>query len=375
MTAEPSASPPGVGDPGDAGTAEAPAGLGPHTAVLLVSGFVSVVLAAVTMLLPVPYAELRPGPALNTLGSPGGKPLISVTGHETYPTTGSLDLTTVTVAGGPGSRLTLFDVLRGWLSSSDAVLPEQVVFPPGQTEQQSRQENRQEMASSQEAATAAAMGVLGIHVPTVMTIASVEESAPAASTLKPEDVILKVGGATVDDLDSLRGALQKVTPGGVVPVRVRRAGKERTVSVTTLRSGDGRTVLGVFIDPTFRFPFTVKIQIDDIGGPSAGMMFALGIVDVLTPGSLTGGKQIAGTGTIDSDGFIGPIGGIRQKMVGAREAGARWFLAPSDDCSEVVGHVPDGLRVVGVSSLEQALSAVRAIASGSGTEQLPTCTR
>jgi Lon-like protease len=145
------------------------------------------------------------------------------------------------------------------------------------------------------------------------------------------------------------------------------------VSVGTIASPeDGRTVLGVYIDPTFDFPFSVKIQIEDIGGPSAGTMFALGIIDMLTPGDLTGGKKIAGTGTIDADGRVGPIGGIRQKLVGARRAGASYFLAPADNCEEVRKHVPDGLAVVKVDTLDTARNAVTAIAAGKAGS-LPGC--
>lgn len=349
--------------------------LGPHTAVLLVAGFASIVLAAVTMLLHVPYAELQPGPAINTLGSQSGKPLISVSGHPTYPTSGSLELTTVTVSGGPGANLSVFEVLRGWLDPSAEVVPEDAVFPPGQTQQQSDQEHQQEMVSSQEEATAAALSTLGIEVPTVMTIDQVATGSPAAAVLKSGDVIVGVAGKPVQTLSALRDAVQKVRPGQPVPITVRRAGAERALSVTTQATQDGHTVLGVYINPTFRFPFSVKIQIDNVGGPSAGMMFALGIIDTLTPGALTGGKQIAGTGTIDSDGTVGPIGGIQQKMIGARRAGATWFLAPADDCSEVVGHVPSGLHVVRVATLAEARSAVQAIGTGKGTSALPACTR
>jgi PDZ domain-containing protein len=347
-------------------------GLGRNTGVLLISGFATVLLAALAALLPVPYAALKPGPAINTLGEQNGKPLIAISGHPTYPTSGTHDLTTVTVAGGPGNKLSVADVIVGVLDPSIAVVPEGDVFPSGQTPQQNQQLNQQEMASSQEQATAAAMSELGISVPTTLTISGTDPQAPAATAFKHGDVLLAIGGTSTPDLGSVRDALQKVPTGRPVSVTVQRDGRPTTLSVQT-RSAGGRTVLGIFIDPTFHFPFSVKIQIDDVGGPSAGMMFALGIIDVLTPGSMTGGQRIAGTGTIDSDGLVGPIGGIGEKMVGARSAGARWFLAPSDDCAEVAGHAPDGLRVVRVSTLHEARLAVEAIAAGRGGS-LPTCT-
>lgn len=359
-------------DPAD-DPADAQPGLSRSTAVLLVSGFATVLLAAVAALLPVPYAALKPGPAINTLGSQNGKPLITVTGQETYPVTGNLDLTTVTVVGGPAGKLTVADLIVGVLDPTIAIVPEGEVFPSGQTQQQTQQQNQQEMATSQEQATAAALAELGIKVPTTLTISEVVADAPAASVLRRGDVLLAVNGVRTDDLTSVRTELQKAVAGDPVTVTVRRDGKEQDLVART-RAADGRTVLGILIDPTFRFPFTVKIQIDKIGGPSAGMMFALGIIDVLTPGAMTGGQHVAGTGTIDSDGTVGAIGGIQEKMIGARSAGARWFLAPADDCVEVVGYVPEGLRVVQVSTLREARQAVSAIASGSG-DGLPTCTR
>ena len=118
----------------------------------------------------------------------------------------------------------------------------------------------------------------------------------------------------------------------------------------------------------------VKFDVADVGGPSGGMMFALGIYDKLTPGQLTGGHDIAGTGTIDGAGVVGPIGGIQQKMFGAKNAGAKFFLAPAENCSEVVGHIPAGLRVFKVTNFKDALTAVEEIGAGDDLSALPTCT-
>jgi Lon-like protease len=333
--------------------------------VMLVAGFSAVLIAVLATFLPVHYVVLHPGPVRNTLGQDSGKSLIAISGHATYPTSGQLDLTTVSVAGGPDRRLSLLEVMTGWLDHRTAVVPEEDLFAPGQTQQQNDAENKAEMVSSQESATAAALSTLGIDVPTTLTVAGVEKSAPAAGVLLDGDVLRTIDGTTISDLDVLRTTLQATRPGGTVTVGVTRKGKARDLRVGTIASPvDGHTVLGVYIDPTFRFPFSVKIQIEDIGGPSAGMMFALGIIDKLTPGALTGGRRIAGTGTIDADGTVGPIGGIRQKLVGARQAGARYFLAPADNCAEVRGHVPAGLQVVRVATLDAARGDVTAIAAG-----------
>ncbi|WP_434533604.1 YlbL family protein [Bifidobacterium psychraerophilum] len=116
----------------------------------------------------------------------------------------------------------------------------------------------------------------------------------------------------------------------------------------------------------------VSIHVDDIGGPSAGLMYTLGTIDKLTEQNETGGKKIAGTGTMDDEGKVGAIGGIRLKMLGAKRDGAQWFLAPASNCSDVVGHVPSGLRVVKVSTLDGAYQALVAIGQGKASS-LPTC--
>ena len=348
-------------------------GLQPRTLALLVSLFSSVLLVALVAVLPVPYVVLGKGPALDTLSAPGGKPLIEISGRTTYPTQGKLFLTTVSVLGGPDRPLSAFPlgtVLRAWLDPREQVVPEEAVFPPGQTAEQADQETRQEMTDSQTSATAAALAELGI--PVEISIASVGRDVPAAQTLQAGDVLVSVGGTPVTGYAPLRAAVKDVAPGAPVQVVLKRGGVQRTVSVTTTRSDDGRTILG--IQPKFGFPFTVKIQIDNIGGPSAGTMFALGIVDKLTPGDLTGGQYVAGTGEITPDGTVGPIGGIAEKMVGASAAGARWFLAPADNCDEVTGHIPAGLHVVRVATLHDARVAVEAMgAGGDAAAKLPGC--
>jgi Lon-like protease len=356
--------------PAPDGEAVAPrAGLQPRTVVLLLSLFVSILLIAVVAILPVPYVVLSQGPALNTLSAPDGKPLIQITGRTTYPTKGGLFLTTVSVLGGP-RPVTLPTVLRGWLDPDESVVPVEAVFPPGQTAQQADQQTRQEMTDSQTSATAAALQELGI--PIRVSVGSLVDGVPAARVLKAGDELLSVQGRAVTGYSSLRAAVTGVAAGKSVTVQLRRGGAEQTVQVPTTKDQAGKTALGVV--PHYTFPFTVRIQIDDIGGPSAGTMFALGIIDKLTPGALTGGQQIAGTGEISPDGSVAPIGGIAEKMIGARRVGARWFLAPADNCQEVVGHVPDGLRVVRMSTLHGARQAVEAIAEGGAPQAaLPTC--
>lgn len=344
-----------------------------RTLAIMASACWSVLLACGIALLPAPYAIYGPGPVTNVLGDVGSTKLIRITGARTYPTTGVLDMTTVEVYGGPGRTLRLPEVLKAWVSRSEAVLPQDEVFPPGQTEQQAETQNATEMSDSQETATAAGLRAAGLTVPETITVTQVLEGAPAASVLRSGDVVTGLDGRPTTDSGTLRARVQALPKGARVALQLRRSDRQLTVTTTTT-SDQGRTVLGIGLDPSFRFPVDVKFATRDVGGPSAGMMFALGIYDMLTPGSLTGGRQVAGTGTIDADGTVGPIGGIAQKLVGAREAGAQWFLAPASNCGEVVGNVPDGLRIVRTSSLAQSRAALEAIAAGRGAS-LPTCTR
>src|SRR3954452_20731053 len=244
-----------------------------RSVVMLIAGFSTVLILALAALLPVKYAVLEPGPVLNTLGQVKGKKLIVISGRATYPTTGQLDLTTVSVLGGPDRPITLLHVITGWLHRTTAVVPQEEVFTPGQTQQQSDAENQAEMVSSQESATAAALSTLGIPVPTTLTVSGVDKAAPAAGGLQKDDVIEAVHGQTITDLKKLRAVLQKTKAGADVEIKVRRKDATRTLSVGTVAAEDGHTVLGVYIDPTFKFPFSVKIQIENIGGPSAGTMF------------------------------------------------------------------------------------------------------
>jgi Lon-like protease len=352
-------------------------GLSSRGLTALITGVLAVVLGAVMFLLPTPYAIFGPGPATNVLGTievdGKDKPLLTVQGARSYPQAGrgALDMTTIEVFGGPGGQVSLFDALRSWLSPERAVVPEADVFPPGQSAEQVRDENAQEMSTSQENATAAGLREVGLKVPEKVSVASVDPKVPAASVLRAGDQVVRVAGQDATDSASVRSVIGARAPGDVLPVTVLRGGRSVQVSARTT-SRDGRTVLGVSLRSGYDFPVKVSFASQDVGGPSAGMMFALGVYDLLTPGDLTGGQKVAGTGTIDGAGTVGPIGGIAQKMVGAKKAGARWFLAPADNCSEVLGHVPDGLRVVRTGRLHESRLAVQAIADGRGGS-LSTC--
>jgi PDZ domain-containing protein len=352
--------------------------LGPRlswrSASWLVALFVGIMVAALMGLVHLPYAVLKPGPVTNTLGNgPGGKPLITVAGRATYPTTGALDFTTVAVFGGPNNPVNVWDWVSGHLDGTSEVVPEEELFPKGVTSTQVDHTNAAEMADSEQQAIAVALRGLGEKVPEVVTVTDLTKGSPASGVLRAGDVLLSIDGKPVSTPDAVRAAVRAHKPGERAVLTVRRDGKEQVLTIKTAADSKGNTVVGVFLQNAFDFPIKVSINAGAVGGPSAGMMFSLAVYDKLTPGSLTGGVNIAGTGTIDSSGAVGPIGGIQQKLVGAKRGGAAWFLAPAADCNEVVGHIPDGLHVVKVATFTQARDAVEAIAA-KHTASLPRCT-
>ncbi len=332
----------------------------------MVAGVLTLALGGAGALLPVPYVALSPGPTENTLGDVKGKPVISIKGHQTYPTTGKLSLVTVAYRGGPGARIDLLTALRGWMDPTVAVVPEETIFPKSVSVKEVDQQNIQEMTSSQQDATAAAMNELKIPVKVVVPVGSTQKGKPAEGKLRAGDAITDVDGAPVQSIEEVAAGVRRHKPGEQVRFGVIRDGKQLTVDVGTVAGKDG-TIVGVMMaNPKFTFPFTVDVNVGDVGGPSAGLMFSLGIYDKLTPGALTGGMSIAGTGTITADGKVGPIGGIQQKMVGARDAGATIFLTPADNCDEAVQAVPKGLRLVKVSTMHEAVQAIDKLRAGSG---------
>ncbi|MDP9408357.1 MAG: PDZ domain-containing protein [Actinomycetota bacterium] len=332
---------------------------------LVVSAVLALALTVVGSRLPVPYVALAPGVVADTLGESEEQSLIRVEGRETFPTEGRLALTTVDVV----ARLNLGSAVRGWFSDRYAVVPREQVFPPGQTAEQTRSSNIASFTSSQTAATAAALTELGVQYSPVVGVGQVNPGAPADGVLQPGDTLLAVDGRPVTDVRSVVDLVGARQPGEDVVIRYLRDGEEREATLTTTRSDDGRPLIGVLPGLVgLEYPFDVSIvlpeSLPEIGGPSAGLMFALGIVDKLTPGPLTGGRVVAGTGAIDTTGAVSPIGGIRQKLIAAREYGAEVFLTPAANCAAAVGGIPDGLRLVRVETLDDAVTGLEQLAAG-----------
>src|SRR5699024_910609 len=236
------------------------------------------------------------------------------------------------------------------------------------TEEERSEAATQQMASSQQNATVAALTEQGYQVPATLTVVGADVDSDAYGVVQADDVITALttpdGEHTIETYQDLSDALAATPPGSTVTLRVDRDDAATDLQITTRDDGNGGSVLGVSLIAEYVFPIDVHIEIDNVGGPSAGTMFALGILDLLNPGPMAGGHVVAGTGTISPGGQVGPIGGIRLKMLGAARDGAEYFLAPAANCEEVVGHVPEGLQVIRMATLGEAAQAVQAIADG-----------
>jgi PDZ domain-containing protein len=349
-----------------------------RTVAGIVAALLVVGLATVAALRPVPYVTFAPGPTVNVLGMSGKAPIIQVSGHPVYRDKGGLRLLTV-VPSGPDQKISLAQLVMAWADPHKSVYPYRAIYGSTDTSKSVKQQSTVQMDSSQSDAVAAALGSLHIPFATTTSIATVQKGGPADGKLKPGDQVVRVNGTRITSYQQLAKAIRPLPVGSRVTVAVRRGGKVVVLRMRTAKSPatPKASALLVTITPAFRFPFDVKLNIDkNIGGPSGGLMFSMGIYDVLTPGSLTGGQVIAGTGEIDPQGHVAPIGGIQQKLVGAQDAGAKLFLAPADNCAEALQGNFDSskMRLVRVTTLSGAINDVRSWVKNPHVA-LPRCTK
>lgn len=326
---------------------------------------------AAAILTPVPYVTYKPGLSLDVLAEDRGREIVQVSGHKVYRDAGELRMTTIRLTA-QDSTVSIFDAVAAWLSPDDAIYPRELIYPEGTTAEQTDEESAVQMVSSQEYAAAAALRQLGYKLPKLVEVFSVKAGMPADGKLKVRDQFISVNGVAVTSGQQIIDAIQGTPDGKQVTFVVRRGAKRVTVSMEpTLVEGDKR--IGIMPGDGYELPFDVRVAIpEEIGGPSAGLMFSLAIYDTLTPGSLTGGSIIAGTGTIDADGKVGPIGGIQQKIVTAERAQAELFLVPADNCADALNAPDSGLRLVKVETMASAMKSIKAWVANPDAA-LPSC--
>nr|WP_256449169.1 S16 family serine protease [Paeniglutamicibacter quisquiliarum] len=227
------------------------------------------------------------------------------------------------------------------------------------------------MDDSQQLSTAAALHELDIPFTSHLGVVGFATERNSG-VLKISDRLETINGRKITDLESLKKQLDEA---GEAPSKlgITRGGKSQTVTVSTEAGPQGQRQLGILLSGSFDFPIEAKFGLENVGGPSAGMMFALAIVDQLTEGEMTGGRHFAGTGAITAEGKVEPIGGIAQKLVGAKDHGAKYFLAPAGNCDDIAGRIPDGLDVIKVATLSEARAAVEGIGAGQDPAAFPAC--
>jgi PDZ domain-containing protein len=277
---------------------------------LLFTASLGIVVAA-ALFVPLPLVELSPGPTFDVPA------VVRFTGHEGHPVKGKLLATTVLE-----TRPSATDVLGAWLSSHHELLREEQVVPPG-----------------------------------------VNERQYAEIQLRPGDVVTAINGQPVHFVSDLVTATSKATTGTRVTLTVRRGGAAREVTIELRRVSEiGRPAVGVTLEdvaPKVDLPFDVRVNVSDVGGPSAGLMVAMATYELATPTDLLHGRVVAGTGTIDLAGNVGPIGGIGEKVAGAERDGATLFLAPADEAGDARAAAGSHLKVVPVRTFADALAALR----------------
>lgn len=318
-----------------------------------------------------PYYVMSPGSSRPT------EELISVTGAETYETDGAIDFLTVSLR-----QATPIEALAAWVNPDLDLTPEEDILGK-QTPDQNRDLNLRLMSDSKDAAQYQALTRLGYAVEsngTGAVIAAVVEGGPSASVLVPGDVIVAVNGTPISFSQELINVISVTAPGTAITLKVEpfdpqrdgaRPAREVEVVIGARESDPSKGFLGVSTftrDLSFTFPVQIVIDSGRVGGPSAGLAFTLGILDVMTPGSLTGGLKVSSTGTIALDGTVGPIGGMHQKVMASRRAGVDLMLVPASEVDEARKYAGN-LRIEPVGTLDDALAVLTTV--GGGNSVLP----
>ena len=348
-----------------------------RTSRALVAVAALAILVLLAAVVPSPFAIERPGPVVDALGSidtgSGEVEVVRIAGADTFDTEGSLNVLSVSITGTPERPSSWLALAGALLDPTRDAVPLSELYPSGLGDEERRAMNDAAMRGSQLAATAAALGELGEPVAGSVRVSGIMPDGPAEGALREGDAILAVDDEPVSSIAELRAALADRGAGNAVAVGVERGGETLVVEVTPVASEDGAPVLGVLVADELEFPFEVELELDEIGGPSAGMIFALAVYEALTPGGLTGGLDVSGTGTIDTSGSVGPIGGLPQKLWAAAEAGTDLMLMPLANCEHLPRRLPEGLRIAPVETLSEAISVIETAAEGGSPPGLERC--
>lgn len=323
------------------------------------------ILTIATLLAPIPFVFFKPGVPDNVAGK-----IISIKDAKTYPVKGKLFITSILVTN-PDSPVFGAETLVNWATGPNVVLPKESVYPPIESADKAEKNSQNEMESSKATATAAALRYLDYEFKELYYISDIRDYADAINKLKVGDFITEIDGKKINEIEEIRSSYANKKIGDSLRITVEREDKQGNVSTittevnlvlnqdTAAETGEKKPAIGILVGTTARFPVDVEFNLPGVGGPSAGLIFAVGIIEKLTEEDLVRGRKIAGTGTITASGKVGGIGGIEEKMIGASRVGATLFLAPRENCPDIK-HIPKGLKVIPVSTLSEAISALRA---------------
>ena len=295
-----------------------------------------------------PYLAFSPGPISDAADS------VVVDEAEVFPPDGELLMLTVV-----SQDVNVFEAVIAGVDPTIDLVRKQAVRRPGETDEEYRNRVLQQMDDSNFRSVAVALDYLGYElIPTEVVINEFVEGVPAESVLELGDTIRAINDVPITTVVEVRSQIEGLQPGDTMEVTIDRGGVESTVTVELAEREDepGAPMIGVVLGELTQPPFPVEIRAGDVGGPSAGMMHTLAIIDTLTEGELTKGRVVAGTGTIRMDGTVGNIGGIRQKVVAAEAAGADYILVPEGNYEEALTAEHDTIEIVPVTTIEDAVS-------------------
>ncbi len=323
------------------------------------------IIAIAGFVIHVPYTTISPGEAVQLA------PKVTVAGGKSYMVNrGDIRLLFVRER----YHVNLWRFLLAHLDTNTDIIADQAINPGNESPERQNQEAEQNMADAKVSATKVALEAAGYTVKTIpgLTASGFTPHFPAEKVLDYGDILLTADGTVLKTAADLTRIINSKKVGDTVRLGITRDGKPMTVDVGIAKLGD-RKVIGIEVSPRFKFPITVNVDTSQIGGPSAGLAMSLAILDALTPGDLTGGHRIAVTGTIDNAGGVGEIGGIEQKAVAARAAGAQIFIVPrcspsdpqpylkgcQDDLARATARVGKHVQVRPVATFQQALDVLR----------------
>lgn len=347
---------------------------------LLLGTAILACLVLLAAIVPSPFSIERPGPVVDVLGDAtiDGRttPVISLPDERSFTTSGALNLLTVSIAGSPEKPTSWLSLIPALLDPAQRIAPVTEFYPEGVSEKDRDAANAVLMDGSQEQAAAAAFKRLGRPVDVELSVAGVADGGPSDGVLETGDRIVSVNGEEVGDFAELRRLVIDAGDGAPIRLGIERDGAPLEVPVTPgIPEGGDEPMLGATVSSRFDLPGEVDISLSQIGGPSAGMVFAIGITDLVTPGDLLGGLTVSGTGTIGDDGAVGPIGGLEQKMWAASRADSDLFLMPVANCGDLPRRIPDGMAVAPVAKLDDAIDAIERVADGRSAPGLELCDR